>query len=64
WRCRVPDVPRIEPVARRPCCPVLAAEPQGYAECYPGLREMDDAIDDSDDEVDYTKMDLAIKKDL
>ncbi|KAJ8711002.1 hypothetical protein PYW07_008244 [Mythimna separata] len=40
----------------------LAAEPQGYAECYPGLREMDDAIDDSDDEVDYTKMDAGNKK--
>ncbi|KOB69011.1 Red protein [Operophtera brumata] len=39
-----------------------AAEPEGYAECYPGLREMDDAIDDSDDEVDYTKMDAGNKK--
>lgn len=29
----------------------LAAEPEGYAECYPGLDEMQDAIDDSDDEV-------------
>lgn len=40
----------------------LAAEPTGYAECYPGLEEMQDAIDDSDDEVDYTKMDLGNKK--
>lgn len=40
----------------------LAAEPEGYAECYPGLREMDDAIDDSDDSVDYTKMDAGNKK--
>lgn len=40
----------------------LAAEPEGYAECYPGLREMDDAIDDSDDEVDYSKMDSGNKK--
>lgn len=40
----------------------LAAEPEGYAECYPGLREMDDAIDDSDDEVDYSKMDIGNKK--
>lgn len=40
----------------------LAAEPEGYAECYPGLEEMQDAIDDSDDEVDYTKMDLGNKK--
>ncbi|KAH0549209.1 protein Red [Cotesia glomerata] len=37
-------------------------EPEGYAECYPGLDEMQDAIDDSDDEVDYTKMDLGNKK--
>ena len=34
-------------------------EPEGYAECYPGMSEMADAIDDSDDEVDYTKMDLV-----
>ncbi|XP_049292706.1 protein Red [Anopheles funestus] len=40
----------------------LTAEPEGYAECYPGLQEMNDAIDDSDDEVDYTKMDLGNKK--
>ncbi|CAH0391635.1 unnamed protein product [Bemisia tabaci] len=40
----------------------LAAEPTGYAECYPGLEEMQDAIDDSDDEVDFTKMDLGNKK--
>lgn len=40
----------------------LAAEPEGYAECYPGLREMDDAIEDSDDEADYTKMDIGNKK--
>ncbi|XP_014205633.1 protein Red [Copidosoma floridanum] len=39
-----------------------AVEPVGYAECYPGLDEMQDAIDDSDDEVDYTKMDLGNKK--
>ncbi len=31
----------------------------GYAECYPGLDEMNDAIDDSDDEADYTKMDMV-----
>lgn len=40
----------------------LSSEPEGYAECYPGLQEMNDAIDDSDDEVDYTKMDLGNKK--
>ena len=26
------------------------------------LQEMNDAVDDSDDEVDYTKMDLGNKK--
>ena len=30
-----------------------------YAECYPGMTEMDDAIDDSDEEADYSKMDLV-----
>ena len=34
-------------------------EPEGYAECYPGMSEMNDAIDDSDDEADYSKMDLV-----
>ena len=38
---------------------LATAEPEGYAECYPGLQEMNDAIDDSDDEVDYSKMDLV-----
>lgn len=37
-------------------------EPDSYAECYPGLEEMDDAIIDSDDEADYTKMDKGNKK--
>lgn len=37
-------------------------EPDSYAECYPGLQEMDDAIIDSDDEADYTKMDKGNKK--
>merc|ERR1712029_485520 len=32
-----------------------------YAEAYPGM-EMNDAIDDSDEEADYTKMDLGNKK--
>lgn len=40
----------------------LTKEPEGYAECYPGLEEMNDAIYDSDDEVDYSKMDLGNKK--
>lgn len=33
-----------------------------YAECYPGMDEAADAIDDSDDEADYTKMDMGNKK--
>ena len=37
-------------------------EPEGYAECYPGMTEMADAIDDSDDEADFTKMDLVWDK--
>lgn len=54
----VPPPPKINPniISK------LTAEPEGYAECYPGLQEMNDAIDDSDDEVDYTKMDLGNKK--
>lgn len=36
--------------------------PDSYAECYPGAPENDDAIMDSDDEVDYTKMDMGNKK--
>lgn len=38
--------------------------PESYAECYPGAPENDDAILDSDDEVDYSKMDLGNKKGL
>lgn len=34
-------------------------EPDHYAECYPGMTEMNDAIDDSDEEADYSKMDLV-----
>ena len=29
------------------------SEENGYAECYPGLMEMEDAIGDSDEETDY-----------
>lgn len=35
------------------------SDPDGYNECYPGLEEMADAIDDSDEEADYSKMDLV-----
>lgn len=38
------------------------AEENFYTECYPDMAEMHDAIDDSDDEADYTKMDLGNKK--
>ncbi len=37
-------------------------EPDSYAECYPGAMETADALDDSDDEVDYSKMDQGNKK--
>lgn len=53
----IPPPPRISAFISK-----ITAEPEGYAECYPGLEEMNDAIDDSDDEVDYTKMDLGNKK--
>ncbi|KAG1651186.1 Protein Red [Nymphon striatum] len=33
-----------------------------YAECYPGAPETADAVEDSDDEVDYSKMDMGNKK--
>lgn len=38
-----------------------ANDPEGYAECYPGI-DTSYAMDDSDEEVDYTKMDLGNKK--
>ena len=40
----------------------VAGEFDGYAECYPGLAEMDDALADSDDEADFSKMDMGNKK--
>ena len=39
----------------------LAGDPEGYMECYPGI-DTSYAMDDSDEEVDYTKMDLGNKK--
>ncbi|XP_057313746.1 protein Red-like [Hydractinia symbiolongicarpus] len=33
-----------------------------YAECYPGAMEMNDAAGDSDDDADYSKMDMGNKK--
>jgi len=38
-----------------------ASNPEGYSECYPGI-DTSYAMDDSDEEVDYTKMDLGNKK--
>lgn len=68
-KANVPQLPSILMQAIDPNAPKkgallnkLAAEPEGYAECYPGLDEMQDAIDDSDDEVDYSKMDAGNKK--
>merc|ERR1712043_109455 len=37
----------------------ILREPDHYAECYPGMTEMNDAIDE---EADYSKMDLGNKK--
>lgn len=37
-------------------------EVDSYAECYPGMAEMNDAVDDSDDDADYSKMDMGNKK--
>lgn len=58
------SVPKVQPAESKAAglLSKLAAEPTGYAECYPGLEEMQDAVEDSDDEVDYTKMDLGNKK--
>lgn len=41
---------------------LVSSEIDAYQECYPGLAEMDDAVIDSDEEVDYTKMDKGSKK--
>ena len=38
----------------------INSQPEGYAECYPGFEEMHDAIEDSDEETDYSKMDPVI----
>jgi len=40
----------------------LMASSDTYAECYPGLMQMEDAIGDSDEETDFTKMDMGNKK--
>uniref|UniRef100_A0A0X3PLG3 Protein Red n=1 Tax=Schistocephalus solidus TaxID=70667 RepID=A0A0X3PLG3_SCHSO len=38
------------------------SEISGYDECYPGFAESYDAMGDSDDETDFSKMDLGNKK--
>lgn len=38
---------------------LAVTDPEGYNECYPGLLEMNDAMDDSDEEADFSKMDLV-----
>jgi len=40
----------------------LMAADNGYAECYPGMAEMEDGIVDSDEETDFSKMDMGNKK--
>ncbi|KHN88422.1 Protein Red [Toxocara canis] len=37
----------------------MSTETEGYAECYPGGIEMYEAAGESDDEADYSKMDMA-----
>ena len=41
---------------------VTPAHSTRYAECYPGLAEMDDALGDSDEEADFSRMDQGNKK--
>lgn len=38
-----------------------AIETEGYAECYPGGIEMYEAAGESDDEADYSKMDMVFR---
>lgn len=54
------DLPQMKGDRKRKS--TYQAEPDSYAECYPGAPENDDAIIDSDDEVDYSKMDTGTKK--
>ena len=35
---------------------------EGYSECYPEMEEMHDALHDSDEEVDYSKMDTGRRR--
>ncbi|XP_064095018.1 protein Red-like [Macrobrachium nipponense] len=69
-----PQQQQMPPQQTGPQPPLGASQQQGkqvnsllvgddyYTECYPGMAEMQDAIDDSDDEADYTKMDMGNKK--
>merc|ERR1719432_100755 len=40
----------------------LMSADNGYAECYPGMAEMEYGIVDSDEETDFSKMDMGNKK--
>lgn len=37
----------------------MMTETEGYAECYPGGPEMYEAAGESDDDADYSKMDMV-----
>lgn len=41
---------------------IKKTEISGYDECYPGFAESYDAMGDSDDETDFSKMDMGNKK--
>jgi len=52
-----PQPPPVEVATKR-----KMKEDTYYTECYPDMAEMHDAIEDSDEEADYTKMDLGNRK--
>ncbi|KAK4291933.1 hypothetical protein Pmani_035267 [Petrolisthes manimaculis] len=56
-----PPIPQQQQQQPKPVNSLLVTNDY-YTECYPGMAEMQDAIDDSDDEADYTKMDMGNKK--
>lgn len=49
----------VEPIRRRT---KIKNEPDSYAECYPGAPENDDALGDSDEEINYGKGESLGKK--
>ncbi|PIK56504.1 hypothetical protein BSL78_06573 [Apostichopus japonicus] len=48
--------------ASRPHGKSRGAKIDSYMECYPGAMETADALEDSDEEADYSKMDMGNKK--